>query len=472
MAPTTSIKTTRSRKALNAANLEALGPAQLAAILLAVADEQPIAKRRLRLELAAAVGVEDLSAELEKHMDAVAAATSRVHWRRIKALRQELDLTKAMIVARLAIADPAAGLRLLLRLLGLERGLQARLSDRKGEITSLFADAVSDLTLVAAAAPEQASTWDGAVFAALEQARFGAMGEITRAMIPALGPAGVAALRARIETEMAPRRRVNAGWRDALQVLLDAQGDAAAYAATYSPSESVLPPIGARIADRFLLAGQIAEAEQALARSDPHANTGEKRAASVHPPARGAPAPDPGLLAWEAVWIDLLEAKGDGVAAQAARWAAFERDLSPEPLRAHLRRLSDFDDVVAADRAMDHARTFPDFSRALGFLIAWPALSEAAGLVLTRAAEIDGLAIETLEPAARALEGRHPLAATLLLRAMVGDVLKFSQAQFYQRASGWLDEAAALEARISDFQGHEDHAAFERRLRGLIARVL
>ena len=147
------------------------------------------------------------------------------------------------------------------------------------------------------------------------------------------------------------------------------------------------------------------------------------------------------------------------------RWAAFERDLSPEDLRTYLRRLSDFDDVVAADRAIDYARHFQPFTTALTFLVSWPALSDAAKLVAARSDEIDGLAIETLEPAVRALEARHPLAATLLLRAMVRDVARFAQAELYRRAEAWLLEAASLELQISDFQGREDHLTFERRVR-------
>jgi len=59
------IRKTKSRKALNAANLEALGAARLAAILLAVADDLPATKRRLRLELAAEAWAGELAAEIE-----------------------------------------------------------------------------------------------------------------------------------------------------------------------------------------------------------------------------------------------------------------------------------------------------------------------------------------------------------------------------------------------------------------------
>ena len=134
----------------------------------------------------------------------------------------------------------------------------------------------------------------------------------------------------------------------------------------------------------------------------------------------------------------------------------------------YLSRLSDFDDVVATDRAIDYARGFQPFTTSLAFLVSWPALNEAANLVLTRASEIDGAAIDVLEPAARTLEGRHPLAATLLLRAMVRDVARFSQAELYPRAHAWALEAASLAVQISDFQGHEDQLTFEGRVRAVL----
>ena len=436
----TPIKKSRSRKALNADNLEALGAAQLAAILLDIADGQAATKRRLRMELAAQIGPDDLVLELEKHLDALSGARGRVHWRKLKGLRQDLELLRGMIAGRLAKADSAAAVYLLLRFLGLELGVIARVRDSKGEVQQIFEEALGDLARVATTATMAAPGLVDTIISALGNARLSIMGEILHALIPALDPEAIAQLRARIETEMAPRRRIHAGWRDALQALLDAQGDAQAYAATYSASESVLPPIGARIAQRFLKAGQIKEAEQALRKSDPRTDAA----------GRGkAPIVEPGLVSWESAQIDLLDAKGDKEAAQAARWAAFERDLSPEHLRAYLGRLSDFDDVVATDRAIDHAKGFRPFTTALGFLVSWPALNEAANLISTRAGEIDGLAIDTLEPAARMLEARHPLAATLLLRAMVRDVARFSQAELYPRAQAWALEAASLEVQIS-----------------------
>jgi len=454
VAPKTPINKTRSRKALNAANLEALGTERLTAILLAVADEQPATKRRLRMELAAEVGSDDLAAELGKHLDATASARGKVNWRKLKALRQDLDLLKSMIVERLGETEPVLAVRLLLQFIRLERGVLARVRDTKGEISQVFSDALDDLSPVAAKVKAVGPDFADTIFDTLAEVRVGAMGEIARALVPALDAAAVARLRALIETEIAPRRRVNTGWRDALQALLDARGDAQAYAETYSSTEALLPAVGANIARRFLKAGQIDAAERALQKSNPRVGAAAAR----------APVSDSGLQAWESVRIDVLEAKGDAAGAQGARWTMFERDLSVDLLRAYLRRLSGFDDVVATDRAIDHAQRFRPFTRALGFLIAWPALADAASVVLTRSAEIDGLAIGTVEPAVRALEGRYPLAATLLLRAMIRDVARFSQTEHYLRARQWLAQAASLAVQIGDFNGHGDHAEFEARL--------
>ena len=54
---------------------------------------------------------------------------------------------------------------------------------------------------------------------------------------------------------------------------------------------------------------------------------------------------------WQRVHIDVLDALGQSVEAQKARWAIFERSLDAEYLRAHLKRLPDFDDDEAEQRA-------------------------------------------------------------------------------------------------------------------------
>lgn len=447
-------KKPKSRKALNAPNLEHLGGERLAAILIELAEDSTFIKRRLRMELAARAGPEDLAAEIRKPLETLKIARGRVHWRKLKALCQDLDLLLGMISGPLAEADPAGALPLLLDFIALERVTLDRVKDVKGDVAAIFAVALGRLTDIASGVAGLPPNFTTVLTAALAEASAGAMGPIVEAIVPALNPESVGQLRALIEAEMAPHRRINAGWRAALQAVLDAQGDAAAYAATYSASEAVLPPIGARIAARFLKAGQLDEAAAALDRSNPFVD------AAGQPAKPFAATGDAGARAWQGVRIDLLEAKGEAKGAQDERWAAFERDLSAEHLRAYLRRLDGFDDVVATDRALEHAQTFRPFGRALSFLVAWPALKEAAALVMDRTAELLTAEIDDLEPAVRALEGRFPLAATLVLRAMIRDVVRYGQVDLYPRARVWLLEAASLAGQIDDFGEHRDHAAF------------
>jgi uncharacterized Zn finger protein len=89
----------------------------------------------------------------------------------------------------------------------------------------------------------------------------------------------------------------------------------------------------------------------------------------------------------------------------------------------------------------------------------------AARLVLERSGEIDGNLYFVLDPAAKALEGKQPLAAALLRRAMVEDTLEGTKAKRYRHAARHLRECRALEAAIGDHGGFETHDAFLARLR-------
>jgi hypothetical protein len=112
---------------------------------------------------------------------------------------------------------------------------------------------------------------------------------------------------------------------------------------------------------------------------------------------------------WTAARVIALDKLGEGEAAQALRWKAFERFLSQKHLRDYLRRLADFADVEAEEKALTWVEQHPSFHSALIFLIRWPALARAARLVEARATEIDGDRYEILNPAATALEGKHRL---------------------------------------------------------------
>ena len=79
--------------------------------------------------------------------------------------------------------------------------------------------------------------------------------------------------------------------------------------------------------------------------------------------------------------------------------------------------------------------------------------------------ELDGGDYGTLNRAAAALAGRHPLAATLLFRRMADDILRRAAASQYQYAAGYVRECAALSAHLGPDAESDSHKAFLQRLR-------
>ena len=173
---------------------------------------------------------------------------------------------------------------------------------------------------------------------------------------------------------------------------------------------------------------------------------------------------------WEDVYLKALDAMGHKDQAQQLRWQAFEERLAAPRLRAYLKKLPDFEDVVAEDKAKAYALEFNNFVVALHFLIEWPDPANAAHLVLQRHREIDGNAYWLLDPAARRLEGKQPLAASLLRRAMIEDTLNGAKSKRYKHAARHLAECRALAGVIEDYDPFGNHDVFVKSLRAVHGR--
>ena len=234
--------------------------------------------------------------------------------------------------------------------------------------------------------------------------------------------------------------------RLALEEIADAQGDVDAYIAQQSEKARTVPKVAADIAQRLLEAGRAEEAWSAINAVD------ENRTGWIP-------------FEWEEVRIEVMEALGRMEEAQAFRWQCFERTLNSAHLRAYLKRLPDFEDIDAEERAMATALRFPDVHQALAFLVSWPAPEKAAALVLARATELNGDHYEVLSPAADALEGKYPLAATLLLRAMIDFSLKHNRVKRYRHAVRHLAECESLAPAVGDFRNFEPHEHYAARLK-------
>ena len=85
--------------------------------------------------------------------------------------------------------------------------------------------------------------------------------------------------------------------------------------------------------------------------------------------------------------------------------------------------------------------------------------------MIRRAAELDGDQYEVLTPAAEALAGKHPLAATLALRALIDFALIHSRSSRYRHAARHVAECASLASAVLDWGAVEPHQAYVARLK-------
>jgi len=390
--------TAASLKKVTAENLGRLGAERLAEILVSAAETRPELKRRLRMELAAEQGADHLVAEIDRRLGTLGASRSRVSWRQRPTFVRDLDVLRVLIAERLAALDGAAALDRMWSFMELGRPMGSRVKDRDGELAAVFQRAAADIGGLMRGASD---AWLAeALVEAMVKAPY-VWADWLPTLLGALPPDfAAAALRL-----LAERPGAVPGWIRLIRLLADAADDADAYRSTF-PAEALQTKGGAaEVARRLLAAGRVAEAGEVL--------DGARNAKGRAPVGVGA-ADDPDYQ-WEGLWIDWLERSGDADAAQAARWASFERSLSVERAKAFTRRLADFEDVVAEDKAFAYAAEHADAARGLQFLIDWPALAQAARMIDDRADAIQAPP-DQVELWAAKLRPRYPAAAQLLLR--------------------------------------------------------
>jgi hypothetical protein len=329
-----------SKKTLNLDNLAALGPERLAAILVDLAAGSAEIRRRLRLELAAQAGGGDaVAAEVGKRLTALRSARSFVDWQKRRDFVKDLDQQRSLIVDRVAQTRPELALDLMWRFMDLAEPVFNRVDDSTGAVGDVFHTACDNLAAIAVMArPDPASLADRVV-TALSKNDYGLFDTLVKGIYPALGEAGVARLRARLNEALRSRPR-GADKRDrhadafrrALQALADSEGDVDAYIALVPAEDHDRPSIGAGIGRRLLAAGRASEALAALEQARPTRQGDRSRQFDeLH---------ELGYLGgrddvWEEVYIDALDAAGRAERAQQLRLAGL-RGASVRREFAHL----------------------------------------------------------------------------------------------------------------------------------------
>lgn len=474
------------KNTLNAKNLQELGAERLAELLIEVTAGDAAKKRLLRMEIVAN-DPKQLAHEVRKRLSTIAKARSFVDWRRAKSLAADLEAQRLLIVEKIAPNDPKEALDLLWRFLSAASPIYDRLHDRSDRLPSVFRAACDGIAIVAAQFDPEPVDFADSVFEALLANDYGQYDDLIKKTSSALGQVGLEHLKERVQNHAAhpveapdDDERVVVGWssngpiyadmieassqrsmvRSALQEIADAQGDVDAFIRQFDETARKSPRIAAEIGLRLVSAGR---AEEALAVIE-----------AVAPRRRAVPNwIDLGEGAEETVLEDVqvaaLEALGRDQEAQHVRWGCFEDRLSARHLRDYLKRLPDFDDIDAEEKALTSVESQEDYLSGLMFLMTWPALDRAARVVIAHAGSLDGDDYHILTEVAEVLAEKHPLAATLALRAMIDFSLERARSSRYKHTAKHLMECADLSKAIVDYGRFETHDDYMERLRASYA---
>lgn len=462
-----------SKKTLNKANLEKLGPEKLAALVMDLVQGNAALQRRARLELSAAQGHKDVAADLRKRFVSLRRSTSYVDWRKQRALVKDLDSLLVQIETSIMPQDAKEAFELLWSFLQLAPSIHERTDDSNGAVGDVFRHAVELIGQLSPRITINPKTLAERILDAVADAGYGEFDGIIPATVEALGAEGLEHLKqitkawadtpptpAEIDAYQgfglrgSPADAVKRAKQSTCSIILadaaDAQGDVDAYMARYSAEQLTYGTIAPDVARRLLAAGRVQEAYDIARRSMAREADSTFRMFNSK---------------LDEVYEDCLEGLGKTDKLKAHLWAAFEQGLSDRALRKYLKLLPDFDDVEAEEKALDIAASYPRLNAALSFLIDWPAHDRAAKLVLARADDLDGNSYTTLSHAAEALDARHPLAATLVRRAMIEDTLNGAKSSRYRHAARHLAECRASDLEISDYGAFQTHARFVEALR-------
>jgi hypothetical protein len=457
-----------AKTTLNAKNLETLGAPRLAELLIEISIGSAANKRRLRMELAGNHSSAEIAREVRKRFASIARSRTVINWRKVKAVAADLETQRKTIVDVVAPDDPKEALELAWQLLALADTIFQRSANESSSIIESFHRACMDAGVIAKSAGVEKDALADKICAAVQNNDYGQYDPLIAAMAPALGKDGLERLKGLFvqwskepEDKVVQSDRQVLGWssqgpiyddqvygnpreltvRIALQDIADAQGDVDAYIAQQPEKTRKAPLVATDIARRLVSAGRTAEALETLDAIDSRS--------CVDAP-----------IEWQLARVEVLEALGRADEAQADRWRWFEQSLNDVHLRASIRRLPDFDDMEAEEKAFAFAQAFPEVHRALAFFLHWPAMAEAAKLVQKRRAELDGDLYELMTPAAEALAEKHPLAATIVLRSMIDFTIEKARASRYKHAARHLVRCASLAPHVEDFAGVGSHDAY------------
>jgi hypothetical protein len=455
----------KSAKAkLDQSGLTGLGLEKLVEILLDEAAFNKPLKSRLLAALAGGAGAGEVSRLVDTKLDSLQKSRAYLSPTRANTLSVELRGLLKNITSELASLDRYAAFERVLRFLDVGAVIEERARNGGARLAKLMAEAREDLV-------EATLKLDGdeqvRSIALLEKARVGDDdGNLRAALLKILcgldkpaADAWKSILRGKLKR---PTDKA-AHWRNTepvayLQTLAVHISDIDAYIELEQ-----LKPQERR--DSLLIARMLHEAKrypEALEWVRKPAATMRLTHADNAVTAPGQP---PRLL--EADILDALKQKGD---AQAIRWKEFERALRPDILRNYISKLDDFAEFEETDKAFALVAASPHTHEALDFLVKWPRLDLASEHVLRHLGKWDGRRSAILAEAADALSEHYPVAATMLYRLLLDDILRRGISDAFGDGARFYAVLHHLQPRLGAGFTHQSHRAYMAELRERFGR--
>ena len=211
-----------NKTSLNAKNLEALGTARLAELLMDLCQGNAAAKRALRLALAEQGGAADVAQQVRKRLATIARSGSWLDKRRRDELLADLERQRQAIVGSIASHDGELAMELLWRFLDLAESLLDRCDDSDEAVLGLFHLVSADLGRVACLAQPAPATLADQVAVALLDNDYGQYDQLIPHLSEALTPEGLLHLRQLLEAKRPPSP-AQADQEDELEDLLDSE---------------------------------------------------------------------------------------------------------------------------------------------------------------------------------------------------------------------------------------------------------
>ncbi|CAH0339650.1 DUF6880 family protein [Rhizobium sp. CECT 9324] len=443
----------QTRAKLDKKGLSGLGLDKLVEILLEEATANKALKARLLTALAGETGPHEMARLLDKRLDTYDQAVTRINTARAKDLAIEFAGLSRNILSELGAADPAGAAERILRFLALRFPISARLVSDNARLWKVFDDTeVAAAELIGTIAPEEQVLLVPQIEKLRLRDRYGEHTGFLRTLTGVLGKPAAESWKALLN-EVLAKEPLKLGALDLLQALAVHQGDLD----TLLKLENSKPE---NRRDTLAMAALL----HAAGRFQDALEWVQQRPSGLRLlPFNGelvSVGPEYGARERRLLEAEILERLKRREDAQALRWREFSETFDPAVLKLYLAKLDDFAEFDEIDRAFALVENASDIYAALEFFVTWPKLDRAAAHVLRHDDRWEGRYFEDLAPAAEALADQQPLAATVLYRTLISDILRRGIGIAYPFAARYLVELGRIAPHLPDDVRLKDHEDF------------